>query len=75
MATRIADNEAEQSGASTWTVDSARTLYNVEGWGAGFFDVNEKGHAIVRPDKERPELVIDHRGPPPTSGAGPSEPC
>ncbi len=58
MATRIADNVAGET-APTWTIDSARALYNVEGWGAGFFDINEKGHVVVRPDKERPEHAID----------------
>src|SRR5207248_9078640 len=45
--------------APSWTIDSARALYNIEGWGAGFFDINDKGHVIVRPDKERPEYFID----------------
>src|SRR5215468_7176186 len=58
MATRIADNIAADT-TPTWTIDSARTLYNVEGWGAGYFDINEKGHVIVRPDKERPDHVVD----------------
>src|ERR1041385_2952706 len=58
MATRIADHVAAET-APTWTNDSARTLYNVEGWGAGYFDINEKGHVIVRPDRERPDHVVD----------------
>src|SRR5437763_13757739 len=58
MATRIADNVAAEP-VPSWTIDAARALYNIEGWGAGFFDVNEKGHIIVRPDKQRPESVID----------------
>ena len=29
-----------------WTVEQAKTLYNIEGWGVGFFDVNEEGHVI-----------------------------
>ena len=58
MATNIADTEAA-AGAAGWTIDSARALYNVEGWGAGFFDINESGHVIVRPDKERPDRIID----------------
>ena len=44
---------------SSWTIDTARALYNVEGWGAGFFDVNARGHVVVRPDKEHPEHEID----------------
>src|SRR5215208_6706079 len=58
MATRIAE-AAPAEGKSTWSIDSARALYNIEGWGAGFFDVNEKGHVIVRPDKERTDRIID----------------
>ena len=26
--------------AQPWTIDDARALYNIEGWGAGFFDIN-----------------------------------
>jgi arginine decarboxylase len=58
MATRIED-AAPAEVAPSWTIDSARALYNIEGWGASFFDINEKGHVIVRPDKERPDLTID----------------
>src|SRR4051812_36345294 len=58
MATRIAES-APADAATSWTIDSARALYNIEGWGAGFFDINEKGHVIVRPDKEQPEHVVD----------------
>jgi arginine decarboxylase len=32
-----------------WTLQSARTLYNIDRWGAGYFDINEAGHAIARP--------------------------
>jgi arginine decarboxylase len=58
MATQIADAVAPDP-APAWTVDAARALYNVQGWGAGFFDINEKGHVVVRPDRDRPELTID----------------
>src|SRR5512142_704280 len=58
MATRIADNHPPET-QPEWSADSSRTLYNVEGWGAGFFDVNDRGHAIVRPNKERPECELD----------------
>jgi arginine decarboxylase len=43
----------------TWSIEAARALYNVEGWGDGYFDINEKGHVIVRPDKERPDRALD----------------
>ena len=43
----------------SWTVESSRALYNVEGWGAGFFDVNGRGHVVVRPDREHPDRELD----------------
>jgi arginine decarboxylase len=58
MATHIADTAPADTGGS-WTIDAARSLYNIEGWGAGFFDINEQGHVIVRPDKEHPEYIVD----------------
>src|ERR687883_202410 len=47
MATRVADQAPVQQ-ASTWTIDDSRSLYNVEGWGIGFFDVNERGRSAIR---------------------------
>jgi arginine decarboxylase len=58
MAIRVADQEPVQS-ASTWTIDDSRALYNVEGWGIGFFDINDRGHVVVRPDKSHPERELD----------------
>jgi arginine decarboxylase len=45
--------------APAWTIESAKSLYNVEGWGAGFFDINAKGHVVVRPDAEHPDRELD----------------
>src|SRR5687767_511683 len=45
--------------AEPWTIASARTLYNIEGWGIGYFDINEEGHVVVRPDRERSERELD----------------
>jgi len=42
-----------------WTTDDARTLYNIDGWGGGFFDVNARGHIIVRPDAGRTDRELD----------------
>jgi arginine decarboxylase len=41
-----------------WDIAKARALYNIEGWGAGFFDIDERGHVVVRPDKEHPERQL-----------------
>jgi arginine decarboxylase len=35
-----------------WTIDEAREHYNINGWGAGYFDINPKGNIVVRPDKK-----------------------
>ena len=43
---------------STWTVDDARELYNIEGWGVGYFRINDQGRVSVHPTKE-PELGFD----------------
>jgi arginine decarboxylase len=58
MATRIAETSSAESTPS-WSIDAARALYNIEGWGAGFFDINDQGHVVVRPDKEHPDRLID----------------
>jgi arginine decarboxylase len=50
------------SGSDTeeaWTIDSARTLYSIEGWGIGYFDINEQGHVVVRPDSDDPSRELD----------------
>ena len=44
--------------AAAWSIEKARALYNIEGWGAGFFDIDERGHVVVRPDKEHPERQL-----------------
>jgi arginine decarboxylase len=45
--------------APRWTIEAAREMYNIEGWGSGFFDVNAKGHVVVRPDLSHPERELD----------------
>jgi arginine decarboxylase len=32
-----------------WSIERAIQYYNIGGWGAGFFSVNEKGHMVVHP--------------------------
>ncbi len=45
--------------AEPWTIASARALYNIEGWGIGFFDINEAGHVVVRPDRAKDDRELD----------------
>ncbi|MBX3173124.1 MAG: biosynthetic arginine decarboxylase [Gemmatimonadaceae bacterium] len=42
-----------------WSIEQAKALYNIEGWGDGFFDVNAKGRVVVRPDRSQPERTLD----------------
>ena len=35
-----------------WTIEDALECYNVEGWGVGYFGINEKGHVTVHPTKD-----------------------
>jgi len=45
--------------APEWSIEDAKTLYNVDGWGAGFIDMNATGHVVVRPDPNRPDRTLD----------------
>ncbi len=56
--THAAPPSANES-ADGWTIDAARTLYNVEGWGVGYFDINDRGHVVVRPDSDNPSRELD----------------
>ncbi len=42
-----------------WSIEDARLLYNIEGWGLGYFDINARGRAVVRPDRARPDRELD----------------
>jgi arginine decarboxylase len=59
---RLPETEPAAADAPTtraWTIEAARDLYNIQGWGAGYFDVNEAGRVVVRPDKAHPERELD----------------
>ncbi len=43
---------------SDWSIERAAQYYNVGGWGAGFFSINDKGHVVVHP-MGQPGPVID----------------
>jgi arginine decarboxylase len=36
-----------------WTIKDAEKLYNMTGWGLGYFRVNPEGHVTVHPDANR----------------------
>src|ERR1700737_1849693 len=58
-ATKNSHAPAPAPPSEPWTIESARSLYNIEGWGIGFFDINEAGHVVVRPDMEKTEGELD----------------
>lgn len=43
--------------APPWSIQAARSLYNIDRWGAGYFDINDAGHVIARPLQERGAAV------------------
>src|SRR6202162_574284 len=58
-ATKNSHTPAPAPPLEPWTIESARSLYNIEGWGLGFFDINEAGHIVVRPDREKTDRELD----------------
>ncbi|MEX2572290.1 MAG: biosynthetic arginine decarboxylase [Gemmatimonadota bacterium] len=41
-----------------WTIDDSLELYNVDGWGVGYFGINTAGHVTVHPTKD-PKRGLD----------------
>ena len=35
--------------ARPWDIEAARTLYNIQRWGAKYFDINDAGHVVAKP--------------------------
>ena len=42
-----------------WTIAKARDTYNIAYWGNGYFDINDNGHVIARPNPRLPHPGID----------------
>jgi arginine decarboxylase len=40
-----------------WDIPAARALYNITGWGAKYFDINEAGHVVAMPQRESGAVV------------------
>ncbi|CAI5982848.1 unnamed protein product [Closterium sp. NIES-65] len=45
-----ASNQAATQTQRSWSTEDSAAFYKVEGWGASYFAVNEKGHVVVSPD-------------------------
>ena len=51
--TTQAEHEVATQKRDGWTVEDASTLYMIDRWGAGYFDVNAHGDLTVSPLQER----------------------
>jgi len=40
-----------------WDIQAARALYNIQRWGAHYFDINEAGHVVAMPLREAGTVV------------------
>src|SRR5882672_9476161 len=40
------------NGSKPWDIQTARSLYNIDRWGAKYFDINEAGHVVAKPLQE-----------------------
>jgi arginine decarboxylase len=43
----------------TWTIERARETYNIAHWGNGYFDINDQGRVVARPDPGAAHPGID----------------
>src|SRR4051812_47849537 len=41
-----------EDGLPPWDIQAARGLYNIQNWGAKYFDINEEGRVVARPLQE-----------------------
>ncbi len=41
----------EKTALKNWSIGDSKELYLIDNWGKGFFDVNDKGNIIVKPEK------------------------
>jgi len=56
---RTSFNEMSQSSDPTppWDIQAARALYNIQRWGAPYFDINEAGHVVAMPLRQAGSVV------------------
>ncbi len=55
----MTDKHTEIVEPPPWTVEDSDELYNISGWGNGYFGVNNHGHAVVYPAKRKDGPTID----------------
>ena len=53
-------SKSEEVEPQPWSVAKSRELYQVHGWGAPYFGINEAGHVEVRPDPDQDRGIDLH---------------
>jgi len=43
----------------SWSIAQARDTYNIAHWGNGYFDINDAGHVLARPDPRASHPGVD----------------
>ncbi len=43
---------SDSSATSAWDIEAARNLYNINRWGAKYFDINDAGRVVAKPLQE-----------------------
>lgn len=41
-----------------WSIDDARELYNIAQWSEGYFDIDDQGNVVARPDRSQPQQLL-----------------
>ncbi len=41
-----------------WTIEDSKELYNMNGWGTSYFEINEKGNVCVTPRKDNTQVDL-----------------
>ena len=41
-----------------WNIEDSKELYNIHGWGASYFNINEKGNVYVSPCKDNTQIDL-----------------
>ena len=50
-------SDTSAAAVPAWTVQDSRSLYNIDRWGAKYFDINDAGHVVARPLQDKGAAV------------------
>ena len=43
-----------------WTIEDSKELYNINGWGTSYFNINNEGNVYVTPSKDNVQIDLKH---------------